>query len=515
MTMRTGHTRRNLQRVAIAAGIAVALSSCSGDSPESIEGALSEAAPTLAFVEEAEGACVANAISRHVGFDDVIALGYTTRSIEESPAEAIAEIFDSNDSSDLRDEVTECLDVDAMVRQQLVALNNGELTCTSTFTSETAFVETYLDDRFSGGDDLTIDDTSENRDALRDCLGEDAFSDAFGLARRADLEEAIETEYAGAIRDDDKPCVGPAMLTHLGSVEAAAEVGLTVTSPNLLEDGRDIVIGASYGRLLEEIYACSTIRERIAEAERTSEPAYQECVVDIFENDNGWQRAEVGLALGSKLASVDWRRADALDSCVNEHIAEVYGDVDSFDLGLAHVFGGGQYEQNSLFDPDYDSYGRTEADLTCALVEVVTNVDIDRLSELNSTFDPDVFNQELNDLWYAYGRSLDAGFERCTDDALYLVFPDILRAGFQVDTIDCLRAGVGDLSDVTFYDPMFTALEFDVWNFEIDALIDRTRNLLESCSSADERPVFDAWSAWIDEPFVDPFLEGEPETLSA
>ena len=46
----------------IALGIGALISACGGDSPEAVEGALEEALPTLAFVDETESPCAATAI---------------------------------------------------------------------------------------------------------------------------------------------------------------------------------------------------------------------------------------------------------------------------------------------------------------------------------------------------------------------------------------------------------------------------------------------------------------------
>ena len=328
------------------AGVAIILGACGGDSAESVEAAVAEAAPALSYVEEADGPCVARVVMDVVGFEELLLVGSTTDSIRESPEESIATIFEDHDSEDLRTGVFECIDVDAMVREQLLSFNDGaSLDCSTEFSRSTDFVSGHLNDRFDGGDsELQIADVPENRDALRPCLGETEFGDVFGLDRRQDLERAIEDGLEGEVRSDDVLCAAPALIDQLGSVESVNEAGITVDTPKITIDDLDLDRDGLIS-LFDAVADCGSFAEGVAEHERTAEPTFEGCLVESFESDEQWRRALVEAALGGTERSADLYRSRALNSCVGERVAEVFDDLEPGDRQLAAQVGIGAFEE--------------------------------------------------------------------------------------------------------------------------------------------------------------------------
>ena len=502
-------------------GFALALAACSGDSPESVEFALSEAAPTLAFVDESEGACVAQAMVGEVGFEGIMALGYSTSAIEESPAMAVSDLLDTHDSPELRQEFASCIDVDGLVRAQLVSMNNdSELACDTAFESGTDFVDDFIDDGFGGeSGELSITDTEENRDALRSCLDEDAFADTFDIDRRTDLERAIEDEYDGVIRSNGEPCVGATAIDHFGSPEALNIMGVTVDSPSLSREnlGLDRNDQIHQG-LLDAVLKCSSLAEDLAEFERSAEPNYHECLAARFDENTTWSRRVVDDALGSSIGeAIEQSRSNALRVCVQERVEEVFVGVGAPDRLWGANLGRYTYDQFLSYTPMSAAFGRTEADMQCAAVAVVEQVDLDRMTHLQETTDPDNPPEELVDLWIQWNVAFEDGMIRCTRDDLYWAMPGLYRGGFSDETIDCVSNAVGDTTELRFGIGVTSQAEFDAAVEALQDFLLVSLDAMATCHSYDEADLYEDWLAWVDADFQDGETGtqgGEPDSVT-
>ena len=507
------HANRNL-RFAIGFGLAVVLGACAGDTPESVADAFGEAAPSLGYVEEPEGPCVGQAVVDNVGFEELTNLGLSSDSIRQSPSDALSQVFEAHDSRELRDGVMGCVDVDGLVRKQLVVLNGGsDLRCAAPFTPETNFVTAHLDGLFETADaDLRIEDTESNRDDLRACLEEDGFAAVFGIDRRADLEQAIEATLDESIRNVEEPCVGPAIVNSFLSPEGANLAGLTVEEPEFDISEFD----QPHNRrvtLTDAVLDCGAIAENLAEVERTAEPYFGECIVEDFEDNFLWRGAAAREAIGGPDSETMLYRSRSLDACVADRVAEIFPDLAPGDRQVGAEVGSSLYEEAVFFDPGVAEYGRTEAELRCAGVEVVRSVDLVRLNELTFTEDPENPSLEQLQLWDEYFLSLESGYRTCIEDDLHWAAPYVERAGFSEETVDCVRSSV-EIENFDLTLGSRTPAEVEAYIRGGERLLLIIEDALASCYTAEEQSIFDDVNEWLNGFSIDPSLLGEPESLS-
>jgi len=400
--------------------LAVVLAACGGDSPDAVEGALGEAAPTLAYVEPSEGSCVAGVLINTVGFDQLATEGHTSESITLSPDESIDTILESHDSDELRGDLAGCLEVSAMIRAELVATNgDADLACNTEFDTGTNFVDEYIDGQFDGDAVIDIDDTSENRDLLRSCLDEASFAETFDIDTRAELQSAIEDNLGRALRDDSEPCLAPLVIDHFGSAEATNEAGITVESPDFeLADLNDI--GAE-NDFLDAVYACSLLAEREAESNRTAEPVFVQCLANGLAETPTWQRMLTSTALGT-LEEAKWVRRAHLDTCVRDRVDEVFGSTSTKERRAGAEIGIDYYWEFGGPDSEYHvRFGETEALLECAGVAVALGTDLDRLDELEELARNGNRTPELLQTWDDMLGLLGDGIALCAqDDFLFI-----------------------------------------------------------------------------------------------
>lgn len=507
--------------VGIALGIGALISACGGDSPEAVEGALEEALPTLAFVDETESPCAATAILQTVGFEQLALAGHTSQTITASPTEAIADIIDSQDSPALREGVTDCLDVNSMVRSELVAINDGsDLACDSQFAVGTPIVDDYLESYFDGTPvQLNIADTDENRDLLRACVTNDVFAETFGIDTHDALVLAVEATLDNTIRDDDQPCVAPLLIDHFGSAEATNEAGISTESPTFDIDELDFDSGDE-DAFLSAVATCSSLGERQVEIERIAEPSFVDCLASSFETNDLWQRSAVEVALGDSAASrtVDRQRNGALSDCANAHMAAVHGVLSARDQQAAIDAAEIMHAEAVHYDPGLEQYGRTEAELRCSAVTVVRDVDIERLGQLSLSEDPERPSQESLDLRFALFEAVAAGNRMCSVDDLHYLAPDIVRAGFASETLACIREDVGDMTAFVEATDRLTLSRSIEEHYEaldeVTAHYSRLQESVEVCISEDEEDAFDDWLDWLNADSFDGVVSGEPSSVS-
>ena len=510
-----------LRVAALSCGAALILSACAGDSPESVEAALGDTAPNLAFVDDSEGTCVGEAIMRAVGFEQLAADGHTSETIRTTSPEAISAIVDGA-GDDVRDGIIECLDVNGLVRTEVTALNgNDELACAETdFSVDTPFVDQYIQARFDDSNaELDIDDTDENRDLLRPCLSEASFAETFGLDTRDALEAAIEDALPTTVQSADGPCIGSLVVDHFGSAEATNAAGISVESPQISLDELDLEQAALSGFTRSAI-ECSNVRLTIFEEERSAEPSYHECLIDLLDNEfSFWMVQRVQDELGSDRASTDVQRQreSALGRCVQDRVLDAYGTTSVDDVVHARLVAEEARELLSMWVPQIDRFGFTEADMVCAAVNVVETVDLGRLLDLSLSSDPANPSDELIVLSSQYWWAFDEGYTKCSANALYDLSPAILR-NFSAETIDCTVAELGSAEELA---AQYEALAVDEtialadFIIEVEILERRLTDAVKGCHSAEETDLFEDWTAWLQDLSEQQNLNvGEPDSVS-
>ena len=491
-------------------GLAVALAACAGESAESVEAAIAEAAPTLAYVEASEAPCVASSVIRTVGYDELLADGYTSDSIRSAPADSIAEILRGNASADLRDEVALCLDLDALISAELVVLHGGAaLTCEASFAPGDELVDAFVDARLADESaEFSVEDSTGNRDALRPCLDEATFGTVFGLDARADLEIAIDEALEGELRSDDEPCAGPALIEHLGSVEVANSAGIRVEAAQLVLDDLELD-RVDRQDLLTSIFDCSELGQRLADELRVEQPVFSGCVIESLEMSEVLRIAIVEAALDKSASNSTNRFQDeVLNRCLSTRIATLFDPPSAstiqFEGPGAHGQDKARYEGSGAYladleirPPESEKYGWTEVEYQCAAGAVVERVDLGRLYMLQNSDDPDTPSPEQLELWGQRSLAYFYGFEQCIADDLYRFTPYIDRAGFSIATTDCVRASVGDLSNSRFAAEFPTSEDLLETFQEGDRIRLVVNEALASCYSFEEQQLFDDVSAWL------------------
>lgn len=501
---------------ALLVGGAIGLVACGGESPEAVQDALAQGVPLLAYVEESEGECVANAMTSEVGFEQLNSEGHTSQSIALAPSESIATILASHDGPSLRASVANCLDVDSMIRPQLIAANgNTALTCDVEFVLGNTIVDDFLSQRFDGEDaTIHIDDTTENRDLLRPCFEETSFAETFGIDTRADLETAIEMRLDEAVANVDEPCVAFAIVEHFGSAEATNQAGITVRSPAVDFEGLGLT-GSELVTFLRGVSDCVDFATVVADQERMREPTFAPCLIEEFHESDDWQIAAAQGALDPSWneRGLERHRNTALDSCLLERIAEVYeGSASPGHIQQANRHADQTHELAVAQDAGLADYGHSEAHLHCAFIEVVQTVDLLQMVSLAKVENPNEPSAELQELWKNYTVALNAGSRKCATSDFSFAWIDIVRAGFGTATLDCVRAQI----DESLVADQVMTLNADIFGedfgvaAELATTVTRVHSAVESCYEDDEEAVYEDWLAYVTN--LSDFNSGEPDS---
>lgn len=491
----------------------VALGACGGDTPEDLQASFAEAAPTLAFVDESEASCVSEAVLTNVGFEQLSAAGYTSERILLDPSLAQT-IFDDNDSPELREAITECLDPDSVFRERLAERNGGQkITCTEEFAAGDPLVDEVITQRIDNApSELTIEDTTEHRDLFRPCLTEVAFAEMFDIDLAEDLAVAIDAKLGDLVRDDDKPCVGPLVLDALGSAEAANDAGISVANPSFTMTSIGLT-GDDVDAFALDVFSCSSFTERETHKQRLAEPEFGPCVLDDLDSTDSWKIAKAQAALGSTSASrtVSNRERRALDDCLQAKIVLLFGEPSTTDMVTAKSFGEGYFESMIEDDPGLATYGNTLAEVQCGSYGGLIDIDVDQWFEWAWQMDqgldvPAEFFRIADQIVVNINRSLRA----CTNDFDFMVGA-LQRGNFGDSTIDCVRGKVDATELADIYDKSLVDYE-SVTVTETDALWYSVYNALELCYEADEQKQYDDWVTWFETPLGGEL--GEPDSLS-
>lgn len=198
-----------------------------------------------------------------------------------------------------------------------------------------------------------------------------------------------------------------------------------------------------------------------------------------------------------------------------DRIDDVYGVVDRDTLTHASILAESLVSSAASYDPRHEQFGYSLADVRCAAVEAVNNVDLPRLLELEQSADFDNPSQELVALSNQFLEAIVVGHEKCISDPLYQLDPGIHR-NFSEETVACVREDIGDVPafaegfEALLTDTSLTESEF-VLQFEIQHR--QLTDTVEGCHSTEEAKAFEEWLDFINGGPTT-FSGGEPESLS-
>ncbi len=468
----------NKIRLATGLLLALGLSACGGDTPEAMQESLGVAAPTLAFVDDEHSACAGEAILANVGFEKLAADGYSSEVISADPA-TVEAIVSDNDSPELRADLTECLDLDGLFRDELTKSNNDEpLACDTTFTADSPLVGQFLDQRFDGKKiKLSIEDTTEQRDELRPCFSEAAFATTFDVDLASDLGPAITKALPNGLAA--LPCAGDKIVAHFGA-EQLNDLGVSVEEAELDLDALDLE-DDDQNAIVEAISNCTDLVADKTQDLRIAQPGHGACALSAVEAE--WVSLTVTSELGEgRPSAAKWLLDDAVADCVIERAESVV----EREL-TANERATGRRLSGLIYRVSEDEYAATREMMDCAFFVATARFGEDHVEQIMET----LFTAETEDqAWAAVDEFLEMlipSRHACEGDSL-LTFVDLYRIGFSDDTIECVARAHGGAEEVaalmvrvlTEEEPSFADLD------EYYALIDTTLDSIDECASGDE-----------------------------
>jgi len=486
----------------LSVGLALALTACGGDTPEAVQGALQQAAPTLAYVDNDEGPCVADTMFAEVGFDQLALEGHTSESISLDPTGSIRTIFETHDSPALRTAITGCLDANGRFR---TALSEQHLTdpvqCEAPFTTDEPLVDEYMNATIDGeSPTIDLEDDEATRDLLRPCTTENDFSDIFGLTTSADLAIAIDAVLGDKLREDEAPCGGAPIVDAVG-YEALNTLGIDadVVRVEIDELGLD---DEALEALTQELAQCSDFSERAATNYRTAEPYFGPCILEVIAEDEDWLTSKVEHAVGLALTERTAERVEstAIRDCWEERSVELFGELEWSERTAAKAFGTALYD--ALQEDDFGKYGTTAAEYNCMTYGLFYEIGSDEVYAATE----DLY--ELDDTTEAFWKAYDTIWGRlgelkreCVGDWLTIA-GDYERAGFSDETLECVKDSV----DVEGTAEVFTRRTFDLsweewdaYTFELDAAVIVLEDALTDCYTEEDQSMYDKYNDWIDD----------------
>lgn len=509
----------------VAAGF---LSACGGETPESLQLAVAEPLSRVESIDESERGCVAESVVSTVGFDELVASGFTSESIVETPEDSLQQILAAGDRERLLDRAEPCVDINRVAGQQLMGGEGGELLCDASF-QDTALGRTILENELFGFEDgvAPIVDSQENRDLLRACVDEEVFADLFDVDLRTDLERAIDAQFVGTLLVVERPCVGPLVVAHYGSAEATNEAGISQKQPAIDLDALGFEENSRKVSFIDAVIDCGQLADIIEQEARSQEPAFADCIIehatssssDFYLQErnhfNLRQRVQAEFGVESAMVNVQRSRETTADYCLNDRVQQEFGTT--FPLSEASFLGSELFQGAVEFDPAAAQFGYTENDFRCAAVEVVQTIDLDRYLQLANAEDPNNPSAEFSNLQEQFHGAVVAGLDRCAHDALYLLIPAVER-NFDSDTVRCVREAMGSTTEELL--ASFRQLNND-FTIRFDEFERRRAELqreiiipVEQCHAPYEAEAYEEWFSWFTT-FAPSGDLGEPDSLSS
>ena len=491
---------------------ALILSGCGADSPEDLQTAVRGAAETLAYPEDGEAACIGDSVYTLIGYEQMVADGYTVASIDLDPESAITSLIEANPSEELSASIVDCLDVDGRFRRDLGEqhLPSG-ITCETVFDTEQPLVAAHIDAIVAGGDTtITLKDTDDTRDLMRPCATDEDFATAFELQTASELAEAIDEDLGTKIRMDDQPCAGPLVVDAVG-FEKLNEYLIGVDGARFDIDALELD-DESLDSIITDIANCSDFVERAETDYRTAEPYFGDCVVAALDDNEEWLTPMTEFALGllTSRRTVDRVESFALDDCVQAQIEVAFDENSSSTRLLAFNYAQGLFEGSA---PILQDYGPSEAEFQCMAYGLFQKFNYEEVLDASAVLiegaDETVAFWEANDLiWGTLGRAR----QTCFGDWM-VVAGDVHRAGFSDETLTCLRTELEEYGDITTYANLLAADSANLTNDEYWELVDQLDSWLlafsqglEDCYIDGEQAIFDSYMAWLNATGEEPEL---------
>ena len=482
--------KRNVMTVTLFA--AFLLGGC-GDSPESMQEALAETAPTLAYVDDTAANCAGEVILDNISFEELTAAGYSSDEFGADGSK-IQEVIDQYDSPELRTALTGCIDVNDAFRGELIEQAGGaedSVTCDYEFSTDDDLVNQYLDSRFADELPLEVEDTSDNRDLLRPCLAEAAFSQQFGLDLPSDLAAAIQAALPPSI--EALPCAGESVVTEVGA-ETLNDIGVTVGTPDI--DIRNLGLSISErNELLGSLADCSEIDIARRSQLQSEQPVFGECAIDA--DLRVWKSHAIANELGQQTNLAELKLIEELRGCAQDRAEEITGtQLGMFDLTTMRT---SAYIMVPA-DERLAEMTATEAMLECAVGVLIGELGID---EYDALFDAWLMADNDTDFWLAHEAFLAEFYPArlACEGASVFVHIELYRLDFSQETIDCVDSFVGGADS-------FAALLINLYTNdeitqrEIDAYFDSSalwEEGLEQCHTPAEdskmAAIYDQWDA--------------------
>lgn len=415
---------------------ALLLSGC-GDSPEAMQEQLGSAAPALAFVEADQGPCAGTALMDNIGYDELTAAGYTSGDFVSNPA-TIEELVTSYDSPELREALSDCIDIDQAFRSELVEQAGGDeaaVDCDHTFSLDEPLVAEYLEVLFDDDLPLEITDSPENRDLLRPCLSEAFFAEQFQIDTAESLAAAIQEALPAEVHA--LPCAGEAAVEALGA-ETLNELGVTVETPEI--SFRQIGISVTERQqFLAAVAPCSEIDVVQREQLRSDEPLFGDCALD--RNLDDWKAVALGHELGAPAPSNDLELYYELSNCARDSAEQIIGrELTSSEHNAARGWARSLIPQ----DEGLASISSTRSMLECSLAVMIGEIGLDEFTDSANAWG---YAESEQDFWTAYDsflRDFYPGRLQCEGAQLFGSL-ELYRLDFSQQTIDCVHRHVGDV----------------------------------------------------------------------
>ena len=504
--------KTTISRLAAVGLGALILSGCGADSPEDLQTAVRGAAGTLAYPDANEAACIGDSVYSLVGYDQMVADGYTVASIDLDPKSSITTLIEANPSEELSASIVDCLDVNGRFRSDLGEqhLPSG-VNCDTVFSTEQPAVKSHIDAVIAGEDPtITLEDTDENRDLVRPCATNEDFATAFELQTASELAEAIDEDLGTTIRLDEQPCAGPLVVEAVGFEKLNESlIGIDGASFDLraLELDDDTLES-----LVSNVADCSDFVERAKDGYRTAEPYFGDCIVAALDGNDEWltPSAEFALGLRTTERAVDRVESFALDDCVQAQIETAFGENLSSTRVLAFDYAQGLFQGSASILQDY---GPSEAEFQCMAYGLFHQLSFEEVLDASAVLiegaDETTAFWEANDLiWGTLGRAR----QTCFGDWM-VVAGDVHRAGFSDETLACLRTELEEYGDITTYANLLASDSANLTNDEYWALIDQLDSWLlafsrglEDCYIDGEQAIFDSYMAWLNATGEEPEL---------